>query len=145
MSTACVFIREGGWLISNILEISTVFDLREYISAFDSLSHSFLLACLKNFGFGHRFIRWVKTLLESQESCIINAELQCHTSILKKVRAKVIQFLHIFLFYVLKFYFCLLKLIIKFEAWTFSNILTYIQLTQMILPSFWKIKTLLGN
>ena len=38
--------------------------------AFDSLSHSFLLACLKKFGFGHDFIRWVKILLESQESCI---------------------------------------------------------------------------
>ena len=50
-------------------------------------------------------------------------ELQRHTSILKKVRAKVIQFLRIFLFYVLKLYFCLLKLIIKFWAWTFSNIL----------------------
>ena len=41
--------------------------------AFDSLSHSFLLACLKKFGFGHDFIRWVTILLESQESCIINA------------------------------------------------------------------------
>ena len=40
---------------------------------FDSLSHSFLLACLKKFGFGHDFIRWVRILLESQESCIINA------------------------------------------------------------------------
>ena len=39
---------------------------------FDSLSHSFLLACLKKFGFGHDFIRWVKILLESQGSCIIN-------------------------------------------------------------------------
>ena len=41
--------------------------------AFDSLSHSFLLACLKKFGFGHDFIRSVKILLESQRSCIINA------------------------------------------------------------------------
>ena len=41
--------------------------------AFDSLSHSFLLACLKKFGFGHYFIRWVKIQLESQESCMINA------------------------------------------------------------------------
>ena len=41
--------------------------------AFDSLSHSFLLAYLKKFGFGHDFIRWVKIQLESQESCIINA------------------------------------------------------------------------
>ena len=70
------FIGEGGRLISDILEISNVFNLRGYIvtvdieKAFDSLSHSFLLACLKKFGFGHDFIRWVKILLESQESCI---------------------------------------------------------------------------
>ena len=51
-------------------------------------------------------------------------ELQRHTSILKKVRAKVVQFLRIFLFYVLKFYFYLLKLIIKYEACTL-NIVQY--------------------
>ena len=73
------FIGEGGRLISDILEISNVFNLRGYIvtvdieKAFDSLSHSFLLACLKKFGFGHGFIRWVKILFKSQESCIINA------------------------------------------------------------------------
>ena len=77
MSADCVW--EGGRLISDTLEISNVFNLRGYIvtvdieKAFDSLSHSFLLACLKKFGFGHDFIRWVKILLESQESCIINA------------------------------------------------------------------------
>ena len=36
---------------------------------FDSLSHSFLLSCLKKFGFGHDFIR----LLERQKSYIIKA------------------------------------------------------------------------
>ena len=41
--------------------------------AFDSLSNSFSLACTKKIGFGHDFIRWVKILIESQESCIINA------------------------------------------------------------------------
>ena len=73
------FIGESGRLISYILEISNVLNLRGYIvtvdieKAFDSLSHSFLLACLKKFGFRHDFIRWVTILLESQESCIINA------------------------------------------------------------------------
>ena len=38
---------------------------------FDSLSHSFLLSCLKKFGFGHDFIRSVKILLERQKSYII--------------------------------------------------------------------------
>ena len=47
------FIGEGGRLISDILEISNVFNLRGYIvtvdieKAFHSLSHSFLLDCLK--------------------------------------------------------------------------------------------------
>ena len=67
MSTNCVcknrFIGEGGRLISDVLEISNVFNLRGYIvtvdieRVFDSLSHSFLLACLKKFGFAHDFIR----------------------------------------------------------------------------------------
>ena len=38
--------------------------------AFDSLSH---LACVRKVGFGYVFLRWVTILLESQESCIINA------------------------------------------------------------------------
>ena len=63
----------------DILEIRNVFNLRGYIvtvdieKAFDSLSHSFWLACLEKYGIGHDFIRWVKTLLECQESFIINA------------------------------------------------------------------------
>ena len=69
------FIGEEGRLLSDILEISNV---RGYIvtvdieKVFDSLSNSFLLACVKKFGFGHDFIRWVKIILKSQESCITN-------------------------------------------------------------------------
>ena len=72
------FIGEGGRLKSDILEISIVFNMRGYIvtvgieKTFDSLSHSFLLACLKKCGFSHDFIRWIKILLKSQESSIIN-------------------------------------------------------------------------
>ena len=40
--------------------------------AFNSLSNSFLLACLKKYGYGSDFIKWVELLLECQESCIIN-------------------------------------------------------------------------
>ena len=40
--------------------------------AFDSLSHSFLLACLKKYGYGNDFKKWVEMLLECQKSCIIN-------------------------------------------------------------------------
>ena len=40
--------------------------------AFDSVNHQFLTLALKRYGFGKTFIKWVKTLLNNQESCIIN-------------------------------------------------------------------------
>ena len=40
--------------------------------AFDSVNHQFLILALKRYGFGKMFIKWVKTLLNNQESCIIN-------------------------------------------------------------------------
>ena len=40
--------------------------------SFDSLNHSFLLFCLKKYGYGNNFIKLVEMLLECQESCIIN-------------------------------------------------------------------------
>ena len=40
---------------------------------FDSLNHSFLLAVLKNFGFGTSFIKWISTILNKSESCVINS------------------------------------------------------------------------
>ena len=69
----------------------------DFEKAFDSLIYSFLLACLKKFGFGHDFIRSkyylkVKNLVSSIQ------ELQRHTSILKMASAKVIQFLLFFYF-----------------------------------------------
>ena len=72
------FIGEGGRLISDILEMIESLNLKGYIvtinieKAFDSLSHSFLLACLKKYGYGNDFIKWVEMLLECQESCIVN-------------------------------------------------------------------------
>ena len=39
---------------------------------FDSVNHQFLTLALKRYGFGKTFIKWVKTLLNNQESCIIN-------------------------------------------------------------------------
>ena len=63
MSTAAYIKKYGGSLISDILEISNIFNLRGYIvtvdteKAFDSLSYSFLITWLKRFGFGHDFIR----------------------------------------------------------------------------------------
>ena len=84
---------------------------------FDSLlSRSFLLTCFKKFGLGHDYIRWVTLLLKSQESCIIDGGIATSYFNLEKGARQGDQFLRIFLFYVLNFYFCLLMLIIKYEA-----------------------------
>ena len=72
------FISEGGRLISDILEMSECLNLKDYIvtvdieKALNSLSHSFLLVCLKKYGYRNNFINWVEMLLECQDSCIIN-------------------------------------------------------------------------
>ena len=72
------FIGEAERLFSDILEMCESLNLKGYIAtldtekAFDSLSHSFLLACLKKYGCGNNFIKWVGMLLECKESCVIN-------------------------------------------------------------------------
>ena len=40
--------------------------------AFDSLDNDFLVHVLNKFGFGINFISWIKLLLNSQQSCVIN-------------------------------------------------------------------------
>ena len=72
------FIGQEGRLISDILEMSESLDLKGFIvsvdieKAFDSLSHSFLLVCIKKVDIGNDFKKWVEMLIECQESCIIN-------------------------------------------------------------------------
>ena len=39
---------------------------------FDSLDHDLLVIVLNKFGFGSNFISWIKLLLNSQQSCVIN-------------------------------------------------------------------------
>ena len=41
--------------------------------AFDSLDHNFLISTLEKYGFGKKFILWVKILLRDQEPCVINS------------------------------------------------------------------------
>ena len=73
------FIGESTRLISDILEITDLYDIEGYIltadieKAFDSMDHTFLLASLKKFGFGQYFIDWIQVLLNDNESCVINA------------------------------------------------------------------------
>ena len=59
------FINESGRVISDILEI-------EKTLALERFSHCLLLQIPQKFGFGIDFVSWIKTILESQESSIIN-------------------------------------------------------------------------
>ena len=73
------FICETGRLISDIIEVSDVFDINGFLvmidieKAFDSLSRSFLLAALEKFGFGTSFVNWIEAILNKPESCVINS------------------------------------------------------------------------
>ena len=70
--------------------MSESFNLKGYIvtvdieKAFDSLSHSFLLVCIKKYGYGNDFIKWVEMLRECQESCIINGGILNFKKVLDK-------------------------------------------------------------
>ena len=92
------FVGEGGRVISDILEMSESLNLKGYIvtvdikKSFDSLSHSFLLSCLKKYGYGNDFIKSVEMLLECQKSCIINGVIRQNILNFKKVLDKAIQF-----------------------------------------------------
>ena len=72
------FIGESTRLISDILEITDSFNIGGYIltadieKAFDSMDHIFLLAVLKEIGFGNDFIDLIKMLLKDNESCVLN-------------------------------------------------------------------------
>ena len=74
------FISESGRLVSNLLEISDTLKLDGLLAAidiqkaFDSVDHGFIVSTLDRYGFGNRFVRWGKSLLENQESCIINGD-----------------------------------------------------------------------
>ena len=84
------FIRKRGRLISNILEMTDILNMEGYLlkidteKAFDSVDHYFLLAILEKYGFKKNFLRWIETLLNNQESCIINRGITTHYFKLKK-------------------------------------------------------------
>ena len=72
------FINESGRVTSDILEISNSLALEGFLvtvdieKAFDSVNDCFLLHIFQKFGFGIDFVSWIKTILNNQESCIIN-------------------------------------------------------------------------
>ena len=74
------FIGESVRLISDILEYTDNAEIPCYMlsadieKAFDSVSHTFLIAVLKKFRFGQDFIGWIRILLVDQESVIVFIE-----------------------------------------------------------------------
>ena len=74
----CKLSSEGGRLIADVLQTTDMLKLNGILvtidiqKAFDSVNHQFLILALKRYGFGKMFIKWVKTLLNNQESYIIN-------------------------------------------------------------------------
>ena len=71
-------ISKGRCLIADVLQTTNMPKLNGMLitidiqKAVDSVYHQFLILALKRYGFGKTFIKWVKTLLNNQESCIIN-------------------------------------------------------------------------
>ena len=70
-------IGECGRLISDIIKIAKIKKIGFLVTmdiekAFDSLDHKFLIYALEKYGFGKKFISWVKILLRNQESCVLN-------------------------------------------------------------------------
>ena len=71
-------ISEGGRLISDVIEICDKLQIKGFLmivdieKAFDSINHYFLIKVSEKYGFEKDFIKWIKILLQNQESCIIN-------------------------------------------------------------------------
>ena len=72
------FINEGGRLISDVLEICDKLQIKGFLmtvnieNSFDSINHCFLIKVLEKFGFEKDFIKWIKILLQNQESRFVN-------------------------------------------------------------------------
>ena len=72
------YIGESIRLISDILECSDKHNVAGYLltvdleKAFDSVDHTFLISCMKKFGFGTSFLSWISILLKNNESCVSN-------------------------------------------------------------------------
>ena len=57
---------------TDVLKLGGMLVTIDIQKAFESVNHQFLTLALKRYGFGKTFIKRVKTLLNYQESCIIN-------------------------------------------------------------------------
>ena len=92
------FIGESVGRTSDVLEYMKTSELPGCLitidieKAFDSVDHTYLVAVLKKFGFGDDFIKWVRIILNRQESCIMNNGHSLVTSPYLPERIKETQF-----------------------------------------------------
>ena len=95
------FISQGGRLLADVLQITDALKLSGMLvttdiqKAFDLVNRKFLTLALKRYGFGKTFIKRIKTLLNNQESYIVNGGF---TKKCFKLHANVIQYQLICLF-----------------------------------------------
>ena len=72
------FIGDSVRLASDLIEYTDILNLPGYLvtihieKAFYSVDHKYLYAVVQKFGFGMNFIKWVKLILNEQESCVMN-------------------------------------------------------------------------
>ena len=72
------FIGESARLISDILDLTKKMNIDGYLvtvdieKAFDSMDHNFLFSVLMKFGFGTSWIKWIRVILNKQDSCVLN-------------------------------------------------------------------------
>ena len=59
-------------LISDLYKIEGAIVFVDFSKAFDSLEWNFMFSILKHFGFNESFIRWVKTLYNDIQTCVMN-------------------------------------------------------------------------
>ena len=78
------FLSEVVRVISDILEMTDILNMRGYLltidseKTFDSVAHYFLIAILEKHDFKKNFLRWIKALLNNQESYIISVGITTH-------------------------------------------------------------------
>ena len=74
------YIGENVRLIEDVLrytqkdEIPGVLLFLDFSKAFDSIDRNFLINSLKQFNFGHDFIKWIKTIYSNTSSCLVQME-----------------------------------------------------------------------
>ena len=72
------FCGENTRLIADIIEYSKftktpcVILLADFEKAFDTLNWNFLKSCIKHFGFGHNFQKWINVMYCNIQSCVSN-------------------------------------------------------------------------